>query len=126
MKYIKLIITAVVLLVIFAAIFQNQEMFNDQYKFQLDFKIFETPAYYVKNYALIGIAFVLGVLISIFLGIFSSSRKRGEIKIKNQRIKELEKEISSLQSSKAMGSTPGQPETTSPGSDVTGFSTPFS
>lgn len=126
MKYIKLIITAVVLLVIFAAIFQNQEMFNDQYKFQLDFKIFETPAYYVKNYALIGIAFVLGVLISIFLGIFSSSRKRGEIKIKNQRIKELEKEISSLQSSKALGSTPGQPETTSPGSDVTGFNTPSS
>ena len=70
MKYIKLIVIALVLLIVFMAIFQNQEMFNDQYKFQLDLKVYETPAYYVKNYALIGIAFALGIILSIFLGIY--------------------------------------------------------
>ncbi len=123
MKYIKLIIVALLILIVFLAIFQNQEMFNDQYKFQLDLKVYETPAYYVKNYALIGIAFVFGVILSAFLGIFSSSKKRGEVKSKNQRIKELEKEISNMQSGSAFNNQQTQPETsTSTGSS--GFSSP--
>ena len=125
MKYIKLIVIALVLLIVFMAIFQNQEMFNDQYKFQLDLKVYETPAYYVKNYALIGIAFALGIILSIFLGIFSSSKKRSEVKSKNQRIKELESEISRMQSGTALGSQPAQAETSS-GSSSSGFSTPSS
>ena len=125
MKYIKLIVIALVLLIVFMAIFQNQEMFNDQYKFQLDLKVYETPAYYVKNYALIGIAFALGIILSIFLGIFSSSKKRSEVKSKNQRIKELESEISRMQSGSAFGSQPTQAETSS-GSSSSGFSTPAS
>ena len=125
MKYIKLIIIALVLLIVFMAIFQNQEMFNDQYKFQLDLKVYETPAYYVKNYALIGIAFALGIILSIFLGIFSSSKKRSEVKSKNQRIKELESEISKMQSGTAFGSQPTQTETSS-GSGSSGFSPPAS
>ena len=125
MKYIKLIIVALVLLIVFMAIFQNQEMFNDQYKFQLDLKVYETPAYYVKNYALIGIAFALGIILSIFLGIFSSSKKRSEVKSKNQRIKELESEISKMQSGTAFGSQPTQTETSS-GSGSSGFSPPAS
>ena len=124
MKYIKLIIVALVILIVFTAIFQNQDIFNQDYKFQLDFKVFKTPAYYIKNYAILGISFALGVILSIFLGIFSGSRKRSEIKSKNQRIKELEKEISSIQTSKAFdpapsGSTSGESETssfTAPGS----------
>ncbi len=115
MKYIKLIIVALLILIVFLAIFQNQEMFNDEYKFQLDLKVYETPAYYIKNYALIGIAFVFGVILSAFLGIFSSSKKRGEVKSKNQRIKELEKEISNKQS---------QTEPPSTGSGASGFSSP--
>ena len=125
MKYIKLIVVAFVLLIVFMAIFQNQEMFNDQYKFQLDLKVYETPAYYVKNYALIGIAFALGIILSIFLGIFSSSKKRSEVKSKNQRIKELESEISKMQSGTAFGSQPTQTETSS-GSGSSGFSPPAS
>ena len=125
MKYIKLIVIALVLLIVFMAIFQNQEMFNDQYKFQLDLKVYETPAYYVKNYALIGIAFALGIILSIFLGIFSSSKKRSEVKSKNQRIKELESEISRMQSGTAFGSQPAQTDTSS-GSSSSGFSTPSS
>jgi len=123
MKYIKLIIVALLILIVFLAIFQNQDMFNDQYKFQLDLKVYETPAYYVKNYALIGIAFALGIILSIFLGIFSSSKKRGEVKSKNQRIKELESEISNLRSGSAFNNQQAQTETsTGPGS--TGFSSP--
>lgn len=125
MKYFKLIVIALVLLIVFMAIFQNQDMFNDQYKFQLDLKVYETPAYYVKNYALIGIAFALGIILSMFFGIFSSSKKRGEVKSKNQRIKELESEISTLKSTNALSSQQPQTETTSTSSS-SGFSPPSS
>ena len=123
MKYIKLILVALIILIVFLAIFQNQEMFNDQYKFQLDLKVWESPAYYLKNYALIGIAFVFGVILSAFLGIFSGSKKRSEIKSKNARIKELESEVSSLRSGSTISS---QPPTTESSSDsgVSGFSSP--
>ncbi len=124
MKYIKLIIVALLILIVFLAIFQNQEMFNDEYKFQLDLKVYETPAYYIKNYALIGIAFVFGVILSAFLGIFSSSKKRGEVKSKNQRIKELEKEISNMQSSGTFNNQQSQAEPPSTGSGASGFSSP--
>ena len=123
MKYIKLILVALIILIVFLAIFQNQEMFNDQYKFQLDLKVWESPAYYLKNYALIGIAFVFGVILSAFLGIFSGSKKRSEIKSKNARIKELESEISSLRSGSSIGSQPPTSESSS-GSGVSGFSSP--
>ena len=124
MKYIKLIIVALLILIVFLAIFQNQEMFNDEYKFQLDLKVYETPAYYLKNYALIGIAFVFGVILSAFLGIFSSSKKRGEVKSKNQRIKELEKEISNMQSSGTFNNQQSQAEPPSTGSGASGFGSP--
>lgn len=126
MKYIKLLIIALLILIVFLAIFQNQEMFNDQYKFQLDFKLYETPAYYIRNYALIGTAFVFGILLSIFLGIFSSSKKRGEVKSKNQRIKELEKEISNLQSSRAFDNQQPQTDTSTSGTGASGFISPSS
>jgi len=124
MKYIKLIIVALLILIVFLAIFQNQEMFNDEYKFQLDLKVYETPAYYLKNYALIGIAFVFGVILSAFLGIFSSSKKRGEVKSKNQRIKELEKEISNMQSSSTFNNQQSQTVPSSSGSGASGFNSP--
>ncbi len=124
MKYIKLIIVALLILIVFLAIFQNQEMFNDEYKFQLDLKVYETPAYYIKNYALIGIAFVFGIILSAFLGIFSSSKKRGEVKSKNQRIKELEKEISNMQSSSTFNNQQSQTVPPSSGSGASGFSSP--
>ena len=122
MKYIKLIIIALVILIVFTAIFQNQDIFNQDYKFQLDFKVFQTPAYYVKNYAILGIAFAFGVLLSIFLGLFSGSKKRSEIKSKNQRIKELEREISSIQTTKAFDTAP--PAGTSGESETSTFAAP--
>jgi len=124
MKYIKLIIVALLILIVFLTIFQNQEMFNDQYKFQLDLKVYETPAYYIKNYALIGIAFLFGVVLSAFLGIFSSSKKRSEVKSKNQRIKELENEVSTIRSGSTINNQQSQTETPSSGSGASGFSSP--
>ena len=118
MKYIKLIIIALIILIVFTAIFQNQDIFTQNYKFQLDFKIYQTPAYYITNYAILGIAFAFGVILSLFLGIFSSTRKRSELKSKNQRIKQLEKEISDIQTTKAFDPAPaagttGESETSS-------------
>ncbi|MGI9553366.1 MAG: LapA family protein [Thermodesulfobacteriota bacterium] len=124
MKYIKLIVIALIILIVFTAIFQNQDIFNQDYKFQLDFKVFQTPAYYIKNYAILGIAFAFGIILSIFLGIFGSSKKRSEIKSKNQRIKELEREISSIQTTKAFDTAPVAG--TSGESEPSSFSTPGS
>ena len=124
MKYIKLIVIALIILIVFTAIFQNQEIFTQDYKFQLDFKVYQSPAYYIKNYAILGIAFAFGIILSIFVGIFSGSRKRSEIKNKNQRIKELEKEISNIQTTKAFDTAP--PASTSSESETSSFSAPGS
>ena len=123
MKYIKLIIIALAILIVFTAVFQNQDIFNQDYRFQADFKIFQTPAYYIKNYALLGISFAFGVILSIFLGIFSGSRKRSEIRNKNRRIKELEKEISSIRTTKAFDPPPS-PGSTSGESATSSFTAP--
>lgn len=124
MKYIKLIIIALIIIIVFTAILQNEDIFTQDYKFQLDFKVFQTPAYYIKNYAILAISFALGIILSIFLGIFSSSRKRSELKTKNQRIKELEKEISNIQTTKAFD--PAPPASTSGESGTSSFTAPGS
>ena len=122
MKHIKLIIIALIILVIFISVFQNQDLFTHDYKFQLDFKLYQTPAYYVKNYALLATSFAFGIILSVFLGIFSSSGKRTQIKSKNQRIKELEKEISDIRTTRA--SNPALSNITSGESKTSPFTTP--
>ena len=124
MKYIKLIIIALIVLIVFTAIIQNQEIFTQNYKFQLDLKVYQTPAYYITNYAIIGISFALGIILSLFLGIFSSSRKRSELRDKNQRIKDLEKEISSIQTTKAFDPAPAAGTTSE--SETSSFTAPGS
>lgn len=94
MSYIKLIFIALIIVVVFMAVFQNEEIFIHEHRFEFDLWIYQLPAYFVKNYALLAIAFGFGVLLSIFMGIFTSLGKRSEIKKSRRRIKELEKEIS--------------------------------
>ena len=93
MSYIKLIFIALIIVVVFMSVFQNEEIFIHEYRFQFDLWVYQLP-YFVKNYALLAIAFGFGVLLSIFMGIFTSLGKRSEIKKSRRRIKELEKEIS--------------------------------
>ncbi len=100
MKYIKLVIVAMIILIFFLAVFQNVDVFSHNYKFGLDLTLYQTPVYHVKNYALLAFAFAFGVVLSLFLGIFSSCGKRSEIKNKNRRIKELENELSDIRKSK--------------------------
>lgn len=104
MSYIKLIFTALIIVVVFLAVFQNKEMFIYEHRVQFDLKVYQLPAYFVKNYALLAIAFGFGVILSIFMGIFTSLGKRSEIKNSRRRIKELEKEISIMRT--AAPSTP--------------------
>ncbi len=94
MSYIKLIFIALIIFVVFLAVFQNEEMFIHEHRVQFDLWVYQLPAYFVKNYALLAIAFGFGVILSIFMGIFTSLGKRSEIKNSRRRIKELEKEIS--------------------------------
>jgi len=49
-------------------------------------------------------AFGFAVVLSIFMGIYSSSGKKAEIKNNRRRIKELEKEISDIRMAKAPSS----------------------
>lgn len=98
MKYFKLMVLSLIIIVIALIVYQNQEIFNLQHRFHFDLKVYKTPAYDVPNITVILISFALGVLLSLILGIFHSAGKRSEIKNKNKRIKELEDEISNLES----------------------------
>lgn len=98
MKYFKLIVLFLIILLVALIVYQNQEIFTQQHRFQFDLKAYKTPAYDVPNFTVILISFTLGVLLSLILGIFHSSVKRSEIKNKNKRIKQLEDKISDLES----------------------------
>lgn len=121
MNYIKLIFTALIITVIFMAVFQNEEIFIHEYRFQFDLWVYQLPAYYVKSYALMLVAFGFGVVLSIFMGIFSSSSKKDEIKNNQRRIKELEKEISDIRTAQA----PSSPSILGIGQSEKSSSSPF-
>lgn len=121
MNYIKLIFTALIIIVIFMAVFQNEEIFIHEYKFQFNLWAYQLPAYYVKSYALMLVAFGFGVVLSIFMGIYSSSSKKAEIKNNRRRIKELEREISDIRTAKA----PSSPSIPGVGQSEKSSSSPF-
>lgn len=97
MKYIKIIFIAVVVILFCTVYIQNREIFDHQFKLELDLYAYKMTPYYVYNVAIIGIAFLLGVLFSVVLGVFHSTGKSSEIKSKERRIKQLETEVLDLE-----------------------------
>lgn len=97
MKYIKTLFVALIVVVFGVIYVQNQDLFTHQFRLVFDISVFKMGPYLVYNVALIGIAFLIGVVFSVLYGVFHTSGKPSGDRKKDERIRQLENEISELE-----------------------------
>lgn len=97
MRFLRILLVLVFIIFICVLYIQNQEIVNHVFKFKLDLLFTEYGPIGVYNVGIIAVAFVLGVLLSVIFGAFSSGGKGSELKRKNKTIKDLENEIIHLE-----------------------------
>ena len=115
MKFIKILIQAIILVILIIAIFQNQEIFTNEFELGLDLKVWDSGTFITSNGILIVASFLLGVILTIFWGVFSSVGKRSTIKQQNKKIKELQstkpEPVSTYSASETISSEPHETST---------------
>lgn len=115
MKFIKILIQAIILVILIIAIFQNQEIFTNEFELGLDLKVWDSGTFITSNGILIVASFLLGVILTIFWGAFSSAGKRSTIKQQNKKIKELQSSkpepVSTYSASETISSEPHEATT---------------
>ncbi|GBD38408.1 hypothetical protein HRbin37_00657 [bacterium HR37] len=103
MKFIKIIILALLFVLALVLIIQNQEVFTHQFELKLNLGFYQIGPYITSNLLLIVASFLIGVVFAVIWGAFYAASMRGEIKEKNKIIKELqqkrETQVSPAQSS---------------------------
>ena len=96
-------------------IFQNQEIFTNEFELGLDLKVWDSGTFITSNGILIVASFLLGVILTIFWGAFSSAGKRSTIKQQNKKIKELQSSkpepVSTYSASETISSEPHEATT---------------
>lgn len=97
MKYIKTIFVAIIIVVFCVLYVQNEDVFTYQFRLNFDLSVYKIGPYLVYNVALIGAAFVLGVLFSVIYGVFHSGGKSSELSKKDEKIRGLQNKISDLE-----------------------------
>ncbi|MGH7884279.1 MAG: LapA family protein [Thermodesulfobacteriota bacterium] len=97
MRFLRIILVVIFIILICVLYIENQEIVNHVFKFKLNLLFTEYGPVGVYNVGIITIAFVIGVLLSVIFGVFSSAGKSSELKIKNKTIKDLENEIIHLE-----------------------------
>ena len=115
MRFIKILIQAIILVILIIAIFQNQEIFTNEFELGLDLKVWDSGTFITSNGIVIVASFLLGVILTIFWGAFSSAGKRSTIKQQNKKIKELQSSkpepVSTYSASETISSEPHEATT---------------
>lgn len=93
MRFIKILIQAVVFLGLILIIIQNEDVFTHEFELGLDLEVWSSGVFVTKNIVLIAASFLLGVILTIFWGAFSSLEKNSTIRKQKKKIKELEKSV---------------------------------
>lgn len=97
MRFLRIILMLVFVLLVCVLYIQNQEIVNHVFKFKIDLQFAQYGPIGVYNIGIITAAFVIGVLFAVFFGAFSSAGKSSKIREKNKTIKDLENEIIHLE-----------------------------
>jgi len=90
MRFIRILIQAIIFVALILIIFQNQAVFTHEFELGLDLQIWNSGTFVTSNIVLIASAFLLGVILTILWGAFSSAGKSSTIKQQRKKIKELE------------------------------------
>ena len=92
MRFIKIIIIALLFVVALVLIIQNQEVFTHKFELKLDLIVYKIGPYLTSNLVLTVAAFLTGVFFAVIWGAFSSVALRSKLREKERRIKELERD----------------------------------
>lgn len=92
MRFIKIILLAVIILLVIALILQNQDMFTHSFSLGLNLQVLQIGPYLVKNILLIGGAFLAGVIFATMWGAFYALSMRSELKTLRRMKRDVERE----------------------------------
>jgi putative membrane protein len=92
MRFIKIIIIALLFVVALVLIIQNQEVFTHKFELKLDLMVYKVGPYLTSNLVLTVAAFLIGVFFAVIWGAFSSVTLRSKLRERERRIKELERD----------------------------------
>src|SRR5919108_3299647 len=92
MKFVKIILLALIFVLFIALVIQNQQVFTHVFSLKLNLNFYEIGPYLVTNLVLIAVSFLVGVIFAVLYGALSAISMRTELREKNRRIKELEKQ----------------------------------
>jgi hypothetical protein len=110
MKFIKILIQAIIFIGLLLIIIQNEDVFTYEFELGLDLELWNSGTFIVKNIILIAVAFLLGVILTIFWGAFRSVGKSSTIRQQKKKIKELESSkpepVSTYSASETVSSEP--------------------
>lgn len=90
MRFLKIIVLALIVVLVVALVIQNQEVFTRTFDLQLDLNFYRIGPYVTSNLVLIASAFLIGVFFAVMWGAFYTGARRAEIKEKDRKIKDLE------------------------------------
>ncbi len=105
MRFIKIIILAIFVILVIVLFIQNQEVFTHNFELQLDLKFYKIGPYLTTNIVIIMVTFILGVLFAVLWGAFHSGSLKSRMKEQQRRINELEAHRTESASSIFGGST---------------------
>lgn len=92
MRFIKILIIAILFVIALVLIIQNQGVFTQKFELKLDLIVYQIGPYITSNLVIVVAAFLIGVFFAVIWGVFSSVSFRSRLREKEKRIKELEKQ----------------------------------
>lgn len=114
MKFIKIIILAFIFVLFIALVIQNQQVFTQAFSLKLNLNFYQIGPYMVTNLVLIAVSFLVGVIFAVLYGALSAVSRRRELREKDRRIKELERQRTEVRTTPTPTPTPTTTPTASP------------
>jgi len=96
MRYLKFILYVIVGLIVIAIIVENNEVLSKTIHFKLDIFAFHYQTTEISIYYIAAVPFLLGMIITVFYGMFEWFRLKKQIKDLYKIIKDKDKELNSL------------------------------
>ncbi|MGH7808449.1 MAG: hypothetical protein ACRENT_10205 [Thermodesulfobacteriota bacterium] len=92
MRFIKILIIAILFVLALVLIIQNQAVFTQKFELKLDLIVYQIGPYITSNLVIVVASFLTGVFFAVMWGALSSVAVRSRLREKDKRIKELEKQ----------------------------------
>lgn len=100
MKFLRIIVLALITILVITFALQNQELITHRYSLGLNLQFFTVGPYYVANIVLIAIVFLAGVIFSVLWGALYSFSQRAEVKRLKRVNSGLERQLAAMPSQK--------------------------